>query len=99
MNSDLCGTLVTLDEDVGVTLPQPPQILRPQVQHIQDSLQFAYSAGAGVEDAILHLFLYRVYLPLDKASGTVRILFLNFSSAFNTIQPLTYSIKLQDKLN
>ncbi|TWW73164.1 putative RNA-directed DNA polymerase from transposon BS [Takifugu flavidus] len=35
-----------------------------------------------------------VHSHLDKGSGTARILFLDFSSAFNTIQPLV----LQDKL-
>ncbi|KAI3356752.1 hypothetical protein L3Q82_003430 [Scortum barcoo] len=61
-------------------------LLRPQVQHAQDRLQFAYQPGVGVEDAILYL-LHRAHSHLDKGSGTVRILFLDFSSAFNTIQP------------
>lgn len=30
-------------------------LLRPQVQHVQDRLQFAYQPGVGVEDAILYL--------------------------------------------
>ena len=68
-------------------------LLRPQVQHAQDPLQFAYRAAVGVEDAILHL-LHRAHLHLDKGGGTVRILFLDFSSAFNTIQ----LPKLQEKL-
>uniref|UniRef100_A0A8B9GXH1 Reverse transcriptase domain-containing protein n=1 Tax=Astyanax mexicanus TaxID=7994 RepID=A0A8B9GXH1_ASTMX len=69
-------------------------LLRPQVQHAQDCLQFAYRAGVGVEDAILYL-LHRAHSHLDKGKSTVRILFLDFSSAFNTIQPLM----LQDKLD
>ncbi|KAI3358821.1 hypothetical protein L3Q82_015218, partial [Scortum barcoo] len=68
-------------------------LLRPQVQHAQDRLQFAYQPGVGVEDAILYL-LHRAHSHLDKGSGTVRILFLDFSSAFNTIQPTL----LRDKL-
>ncbi len=68
-------------------------LLRPQVQQAQDPLQFAYRTGVGVEDAILYL-LHRTHLHLDKGKGSVRILFLDFSSAFNTIQPLI----LQDKL-
>ena len=63
------------------------------MQHAQDPLQFAYRTAVGVEDAILYL-LHRTYSHLDKGSGSVRILFLDFSSAFNTIQPLM----LQDKL-
>ncbi|KAI3358230.1 hypothetical protein L3Q82_003232 [Scortum barcoo] len=68
-------------------------LLRPQVQHAQDRLQFAYQPGVGVEDAIIYL-LHRAHSHLDKGSGTVRILFLDFSSAFNTIQPTL----LRDKL-
>jgi len=68
-------------------------LLRPQVQHAEDPLQFAYRAAVGVEDAILYL-LHRAHSHLDQGSGTVRILFLDFSSAFNTIQPLA----LQEKL-
>ncbi|KAI3375902.1 hypothetical protein L3Q82_004170 [Scortum barcoo] len=52
----------------------------------QDRLQFAYQPGVGVQDAILYL-LHRAHSHLDKGSGTVRILFLDFSRAFNTIQP------------
>lgn len=47
----------------------------------------------GVKDAVLYL-RHRVHSHLDKGSGTVRILFLDFSGAFNTIQPLA----LQEKL-
>jgi len=68
-------------------------LLRPQVQHAEDRLQFAYQPKVGVEDAILYM-LHRIHSHLDKGKGTVRILFLDFSSAFNTIQPPI----LRDKL-
>ncbi|KAM9852931.1 solute carrier family 35 member F2 [Aulostomus maculatus] len=68
-------------------------LLRPQVQHAEDPLQFAYRWKVGVEDAVLYM-LHRAHSHLDKGKGTVRILFLDFSSAFNTIQPPA----LQDKL-
>lgn len=61
-------------------------LIRPQVQHAQDPLQFAYREKVGVEDAILFL-LHRASTFLDKGGGAVRILFFDFSSAFNTIQP------------
>ena len=64
------------------------------MHHAQDRLQFAYQPGVGVEDAILYL-LHRIHSHLDKGRGTTRILFLDISSAFNTIQPPM----LQDKLN
>ena len=61
-------------------------LIRSQVQHVQDPLQFAYRAKVGVEDTVLFL-LHRAHSHLDRGSGTVRILFIDFSSAFNTIQP------------
>ena len=67
--------------------------LMPKVLHAQDPLQFAYQTGVGVEDAILYL-LHRAHSHLDKGAGTVRIIFLDFSSAFNTIQPLILQNKL-----
>ncbi len=46
-----------------------------------------------MEDVILYL-LHRTYFHLDKVKGSVRIFFLDFSSAFNTIQPLIPQDKL-----
>ncbi|KAI4894909.1 hypothetical protein NFI96_007437 [Prochilodus magdalenae] len=68
--------------------------LRPMVQPLLDPLQFAYQPRLGVEDAIIYL-LNRVYAHLDKPASTVRVMFFDFSSAFNTIQPAL----LGDKLN
>ena len=68
-------------------------VLRPQVLHAQDPLQFGYQEKVGVEDAILYL-LHRAHSHLDRESGAVRIAFFDFSSAFNTIRPLL----LRDKL-
>ncbi|KAI4899536.1 hypothetical protein NFI96_002056 [Prochilodus magdalenae] len=68
----------------------------PQVHHAEDPLQFAYREKVGVEDAILYL-LHRAHshLGTDKGCGAVRVMvFFDFSSAFNTIQPLL----LRDKL-
>ena len=70
--------------------PPTPNLFRPRVQ---DPLQFVYQAAVGVEDAILYL-LHRAHSHLDLGSGTVRILFLDFSSAFNTIQPLAFQEEL-----
>ncbi|KAI4897720.1 hypothetical protein NFI96_007252 [Prochilodus magdalenae] len=67
--------------------------LRPQVHHAEDPLQFVYREKVGVEDAILYL-LHRAHSHLDKGGGAVRVMFFDFSSAFNTIQPLL----LRDKL-
>ncbi|KAG5283986.1 hypothetical protein AALO_G00021700 [Alosa alosa] len=68
-------------------------ILRPQVRHALDPLQFAYQEKVGVDDAITYL-LHRTHSHLDKGKSAVGIMFFDFSSAFNTIQPL----RLGDKL-
>ncbi|KAI3351364.1 hypothetical protein L3Q82_005917 [Scortum barcoo] len=71
------------------------QHLRPQTHHALDPLlQFALPGEDGSGgDAIIFL-LHQSLSHLDRGSGTVRITFLDFSSAFNTIQPLL----LRDKL-
>ena len=68
-------------------------ILRPQVRHALDPLQFAYQEKVGVDDAISYL-LHRTHSHLDKGKSAVRIMFFDFSSAFNTIQPPRLSDKL-----
>ena len=50
-----------------------------------DNLQFAYRPKLGTEDAIITL-LHGVYEHLDKPKTHARLLFVDFSSAFNTIQ-------------
>ena len=52
----------------------------------QDPCQFAYKSKRGVEDAVL-TFLDLVYSHIDLPRNYCRILFVDFSSAFNTIQP------------
>lgn len=60
--------------------------LSKQTRTYQYPLQFAYRSGVGDEDAIIHL-LQPTHCHLDKAGSTARIMFFDFSSAFNTIQP------------
>jgi hypothetical protein len=67
--------------------------LRPIVKSLLDPLQFAYQSRLGVEDAIIFL-LKRIYAHLDKPASTVRVMFFDFSSAFNTIRPALLSEKL-----
>ncbi|XP_051251058.1 uncharacterized protein LOC127360648 [Dicentrarchus labrax] len=69
--------------------------LRPQVRHALDPLQFAYQEKVGVEDAIVYL-MHRSLSHLDRGNGAVKITFLDFSSAFNTIQPRLLQYKLAD---
>ena len=52
----------------------------------QDPMQFPYREKRSVEDTIL-IFLQNVYKHLGMPKNYCRILFVDFSSAFNTIQP------------
>ncbi|KAL0150482.1 hypothetical protein M9458_054299 [Cirrhinus mrigala] len=51
-----------------------------------DPLQFAYRANRSVDDAV-NMGLHFILQHLDKSGTYVRILFVDFSSAFNTIIP------------
>ena len=81
----------------------PMKCLEKIVQHhlmsscrpLLDSNQFAYKAHRGVEDAIL-VFTQNIYKHLDTPKAYVRTLFIDFSSAFNTIQPHLLVPKLQE---
>jgi hypothetical protein len=52
-------------------------------QKLLDPFQFACQPSRGVDDAILTL-LNMVYRHLEGAKSHVRVLFVDFSSAFNT---------------
>jgi gmma-aminobutyric acid receptor subunit gamma len=58
-----------------------------------DPYQFAYKPGRSTDDATLTL-LHNAYTHLDNTNSFVRILFVDFSSAFNTIQPHLMALKL-----
>ena len=51
-----------------------------------DPLQFAYRANRSTEDAV-NMALHYILQHLDTAATYARILFVDFSSAFNTILP------------
>ncbi len=51
-----------------------------------DPLQFAYRANRSVDDAV-NMGLHFILQHLDRPGTYVRILFVDFSSAFNTIIP------------
>ena len=67
----------------------------PVCQPSLDPCQFAYKANRSVEDAILY-FTNNLYTHLDFPRSYVRTLFIDFSSAFNTIQPHLLIPKLRD---
>ena len=65
------------------------------VNLVQDDMQFAYREKRSVEDAIL-VFLDNLYKHLDAPRTYSRLLFVDFSSAFNTIQPFLIASKLRE---
>lgn len=61
-------------------------LLRADTDPLQDPLQFAYRYRKGTDDAvnsITHLILKH----LEDSKAYARLLFVDFSSAFNTVQP------------
>ncbi|KAI2644150.1 RNA-directed DNA polymerase from mobile element jockey [Labeo rohita] len=58
-----------------------------------DSFQFAYRANRSVDDAV-NMALHYILQHLDRTGNYARILFVDFSSAFNTIMPDLLSDKL-----
>ncbi len=58
-----------------------------------DSHQFAYKANRSVDDAVA-LCIHSILQHLEAPNTYVRVLFVDYKSAFNTIIP----VKLFDKL-
>ena len=69
--------------------------LREETKDHQDTLQFAYTSQKNTQDAILTL-LHSIYQHLEEPKTYARVLFVDFSSAFNTLQPHLLVDKLID---
>ncbi len=67
--------------------------LKDSTGPLLDPLQFAYRANRSVDDAV-NMGLHFILQHLDRPGTYVRILFVDFSSAFNTIIPDTFQNKL-----
>ncbi len=67
--------------------------LKASTGPLLDPLQFAYRANRSVDDAV-NMGLHYILQHLDRPGTYVRILFVDFSSAFNTIIPDTLQNKL-----
>ena len=59
-----------------------------------DQLQFAYCTNRSTDDAIA-IALHTALSHLDKRNTNVRMRFIDYSSAFNTILPSKLIIKLE----
>ena len=66
-----------------------------QVSPTLNSLQFAYRQNCSVEDAPMTV-LHTTYSHLEKLYAYIRIMFVDFSSAFNCMQPHILCAKLQE---
>ncbi len=64
-----------------------------QTEQALDPLQFAYRAHRGVNDAIITL-LNLLNKHLEGSNTHARLLFIDFSSAFNTIHPHILAMRL-----
>jgi len=60
-----------------------------------DPFQFAYRANRSVEDAV-SLCLHSILQHLEAPGNYAKILFIDYSSAFNTILPNKLFLKLQE---
>ncbi len=67
--------------------------LKDSTGPLLDPLQFPYRANRSVDDAV-NMGLHYILQHLDRPGTYVRILFVDFSSAFNTIIPDTLQNKL-----
>ena len=71
------------------------QILKSCTSEKLDQMQFAYRANRSVDDAV-SLGLHHVLQHLESSGTYARLLFVDFSSAFNTILPEKLHTKLVD---
>ena len=69
--------------------------LKSFISPILDPAQFAYRTNRCVEDAVA-LTLHNILKHLELPNSYVRVLFIDYSSAFNTIVPIKLYKKLQD---
>lgn len=60
-------------------------ILKLKVKDKLNPVQFAYKEHIGADDAVLYM-LHRAFSHLEESCAYVRIMFFDFSSAFNTTQ-------------
>ncbi len=70
-----------------------PAHLKAITDPLMDPLQFVYKANRSVEDAVnlaLHLMLHH----LDSPKIYARVLYVDLSSAFNTVVPELLQVKL-----
>jgi len=68
-------------------------VFKKQVKSFLDPFQFAYKIGRGTDDAI-NCITHLVNSHLEDSQAYAHLLFIGFSSAFNTLQPIILMKKL-----
>ena len=68
--------------------------INPIIPETLDPLQFSYCPNRSIDDAI-SISLHTALSHLDKRNTYVRMLFIDYSSAFNTIVPSELITKLR----
>ena len=71
-------------------------MILPSVTPFQDPCQFAYKSKRSVDDAIT-IFTDNIYRHIENSKTFCRVMFIDFSSAFNTINPIILLEKLQSR--
>ncbi len=74
----------------------PPSHISSSIPVTLDPLQFAYRPNRSTDDAISHI-LHSSLTHIDSSNRNyARLLFIDYSSAFNTIVPIKLTSKLTD---
>ena len=71
---------------IAIPISVPTHTLSPPTTSPLPQEAAAYQENIGVDDAIIYMF-HRAYTHQERPRRTVRVMFFDFSSAFNTIQP------------
>ena len=91
-----CGSIGSGPSSVGRS--RVPHAEGTEGEYIGDPLQFAYRPHRGVEDATVTLF-NSILSHLEGPGSHARLLFVDFSSAFNTIQPNILTKRLLEQFD
>ncbi|KAJ8359380.1 hypothetical protein SKAU_G00159050 [Synaphobranchus kaupii] len=92
------GVTPVMDKVQAVADWPQPQTVQQSVQSIVDPLQFTYQQNRAVDHTLLTL-LHLVRSHLDTPKSYIRLVFVGFSSAFNTNQPQMAKKLLKMNLN
>ncbi|KAK3522601.1 hypothetical protein QTP86_027161, partial [Hemibagrus guttatus] len=87
---ELCEVPACLKRSTIIPIPKKQDNITGP---LLDPLQFAYRANRSMDDAV-NMGLHFILQHLDKSGTYVRLLFMDFSSAFNTIIPTLLQTEL-----